>query len=232
MPLWKIKFLDVTKSTNEDAKNLISNSDDFVNTVICADKQTSGKGRQGRIWHSPVGNIYASFIVKNEYTNFMSFVSAISIMDTLKEINLPAKITCKWPNDVLVDGKKISGILLEVHDDALIIGIGINVKAAPENAMYQTTAINDFGIKLGVKEILEILAKNLYNNIEIIKQEGFGKIRAKWLANAHNIGGQIQVNLVNEIIVGCFNGISEVGGLIVDTGTEHKTIMAGDVFYL
>ncbi len=229
---WKLLHFDDIPSTNELAKELVLKSEISYNSVIYADSQSSGKGRYDRKWHSPKGNLYCSFVVENKNPSCYSFVSALSVLDSFFELGLKKGTSCKWPNDVLIDGKKSSGILLEVCESALIIGIGINIISSFLNSKYETCSLSDYGIEISPQQLLEVLSNNLSSNIKILNDKGFALIREKWLNYAHNLDSQIEVTTINEKMVGIFKGISEQGALLLDTGKETKQIMAGDVFYL
>ncbi len=229
---WNRVYLKETASTNEDAKKLIDSENEYLNYVISAEQQTSGKGRYDRVWQSPVGNLYCSFIVENKDASYHSFVAAVATIETIREICPSIEISCKWPNDVLVEGAKISGILLEVYKDALIIGIGVNILSSPSSAHYKTACLRDFDCDISSEDLLAVLAGKLSENTSLLKNTGFETVRKKWVEFAHNIGKEIQVNLINESTKGIFKGISEQGALLIDTGDEIKKIMAGDVFYL
>jgi len=152
---WRIRNLDVTTSTNDDIRKA-AESGEPEGLVIIANRQTGGKGRHGRVWESPEGNLYCSVLLRPKNlpacAGFYSFVAALAVHALVSEYLRPMSspppgrgalpdITLKWPNDVLVNGKKISGILLEVADDALIVGIGLNIAHHPETALYPATSL-------------------------------------------------------------------------------------------
>lgn len=232
MKPWQFVFKKTTQSTNADAVNIVREGSDCAGTVVWAAEQTGGKGRYGRIWDSPKGNLYCSFIVPNSNTNFAGFACALAVVDTLKDQKLAAKVTCKWPNDVLADGKKVSGILLEVCEDMLIIGIGINLGSYPADAAYAAGCLADFGLAVEAEDFLGMLAVNLQRNLDLVDVKGFAPVRKKWFEYAHNLGCLIRVNLINESTSGIFTGISEQGALQLKTANGIRNIMAGDVFYL
>ncbi len=233
MQNWNLIALKQIDSTNEEAKRIIAKNQQIENSVVWAESQTKGKGRLDRKWESPCGNLYCSFIVKNENAHLMGFTTAVAVIEAIKNyVEDENKVKSKWPNDVLVEGKKISGILLEVYENYLIIGVGINVNSHPENSSYPTTNLLETGENVRAYDVLESLSESLLDNINLLKNKGFVVIREKWLQYAYKIGEKIQVNLINESTKGTFKGISEQGALILQTNSEIRNIIAGDVFYL
>ena len=126
---WSVNKFDQVVSTNETAKSFP------IGSVIVASSQSGGKGRMGRCWMSPIGNLYLSAVI-GEYdiqTPLLAFVVAVSVVDALKDFN----VQLKWPNDVLLNDGKVAGILLERTENKIIIGIGVNIISNPtENVLY------------------------------------------------------------------------------------------------
>ena len=232
MQHWQLISKDITGSTNDDAKDVAI----MPGTLIWAHEQTGGRGRHDRHWHSPRGNLYCSFVIAKDMRkiNSMSFIASLAVIETLEQLGVASEINCKWPNDVLVGGKKMSGILLEGSDDKLIIGIGLNVEISPESAFYATTSLTAEGIVVEVDKVLEMLAENLYKLMKFLDIDGFAPIRAKWLDYAYKLGGKICVRAIDKELDGIFNGITPEGFLILEKEADkrHEIIMAGDVFYL
>src|SRR5882757_1244547 len=136
---------DKIGSTNDEARRMAAEGAPH-GTVVHADEQTSGRGRLAHTWFSPPGNLYVSVLLRTGQpvtrTAELSFLAALAVADTVEAL-LPrqTRAMLKWPNDVLVNGAKIAGILLENLDNATILGIGLNVLEAPSNAAYKTTTI-------------------------------------------------------------------------------------------
>ncbi|WP_341813355.1 biotin--[acetyl-CoA-carboxylase] ligase [Wolbachia endosymbiont (group B) of Germaria angustata] len=228
-------------STNKEALGLIEKGISNE-TVIIADKQTEGRGRTGKSWISPEGNLYASLIINQETDvsklTELTFVTALAVGNTLLSLNflnnqthcgvIPVSRTgmtrdpfindlnlqYKWPNDVLIDGKKISGILLEKKSNSnwLIIGIGINVNHAP---LPGTTCISNYG---GSVSNIDLLKKLIINFNKLRKQwlfDGFHAIREMWLKKAFKMNEQISVKLVDKLYEGIFADIDKSGKLVL-----------------
>ena len=230
---FRIRRLDSTPSTNDDAKRA-AEAGEAEGLVIHALSQTAGRGRHGRTWQSPEGNLYCSVLLRPANTqNFgqYSFVASLALADTVKSFLPDAVVTLKWPNDVLVGGKKISGILLESGDDYLVIGMGLNVLHHPDDALYPSTSLNAAGAgKPDINAILHTLLNRLWHWYETMQKSGFAAIRAAWLDNAQK--GRLTVRLPDGAVEGHFETIDEQGHLhlrLAD-GTE-RAIATGDVFF-
>ena len=165
---WQWQDFELVNSTNDTA---IENSPNFKGEhfIISAQMQTNARGRLGRTWQSLKGNLFASLgLPLNEIPlNTLPFILSLSLLKAIKSINPNINITLKWPNDVLIDGKKISGILIESTDYHTIAGIGVNIKTSPQNnhISYPATNLNDCNIKIDRYEFLQSFIKQLDSNI-------------------------------------------------------------------
>jgi BirA family biotin operon repressor/biotin-[acetyl-CoA-carboxylase] ligase len=135
----------------------------------------------------------------------------------------------KWPNDVLVSGAKIAGILLEQADDAVVMGIGLNVLEAPTNAAYKTTTIVANGGIASVDGARDILLASLGRYLTVWRTDGFAPIREQWLGRSYPIGAAIRANAEGQPIAGHFAGLDVDGALLLDTPQGRRRIVAGDV---
>ncbi|HAX90684.1 MAG TPA: biotin--[acetyl-CoA-carboxylase] ligase [Rhodospirillaceae bacterium] len=236
---FRIETLDSTNSTNLVAKEA-AESGEHEGLVVHALSQTAGKGRLGRTWESPEGNLYVSVLLRPrcalQQAVYYSFVAAMAVYDTVLAPKPDACIQLKWPNDVLVDGKKISGVLLETSPtqggllDWLVIGVGINVAHHPENALYPTTSLAALGVSPTVEETLQQFLLSLDHWRKTLLYDGFSPIRKAWLADAKM--GEAVVKTPSGDITGDFAGIDESGGLILRLANGQETVIqAGDVFF-
>ena len=235
--------LDTVDSTNEDAKRRIKGGA-LPGTVVWARQQTAGRGRRGRPWSSPPGNLYLSLAVqpKRPRTDAaqLSFLAGVVVAETVAA-HLPSecRITLKWPNDVLVEGAKVSGVLLEGENDPggeapwVIVGIGLNVESSPVDTLYPATHLErersdvcDLTVLCGV---LISRWADWYARWEAI---GFSIIRTAWLDRAHNFNGDIIAKLPNETIEGRFVDLDVNGELVLET-REGRTmkINAADIYF-
>jgi len=236
-----IKFEEID-STNEEAKRLIRSGVLSKSTVITSKTQALGHGRYGRSWVSEEGNLYTSIIIKLDSTldkaAQYSFIASIAVGETIRsQIDSKFKIEYKWPNDVLIDGKKVSGILLESLKDNnsnhwLIIGVGVNINNCPQLTDKEVVCLSD--VLIGSIDIYQFLNKLIYNfesQENLWKNQGFSCIRATWFKNAHRLGEEITVNLLNEKFKGKFEGINDNGELEVDVDGKKHFISSGEVFF-
>ena len=215
------------KSTNDTAKDY---TDNF--SVIVADKQTQGKGRRGKTWISPEGGLYTSIVITNpDLSNLgiYSLTAAVSLCEVI-----PAKAKIKWPNDVLIEGKKVSGILLETatNPSRLIIGIGININTFPKDNLlsYPATSLKNENITIAKDELLTSLLNQLAHNLALSPQQ----IIALWQKNAMGIGKNIKVTLAKDTLFGVFKGLDAKGNLILSTKNKEKpdkTIPCGEIYF-
>ena len=219
---WEIKQFNSLVSTNITAR------DYPAGTIVMAETQTGGRGRYGRVWQSPRGNLYVSFVfeanpVRDQY---LSFLTGLALAESLPEFS----VRLKWPNDILLDGKKVAGILLENCGDKMIVGIGVNLISNPtKNMLYPTTNLGGRLSPIGLVKRLIIQYEALF---DVLEKKGFKKIRARWLDLAVGVGETISVHLPNEEVVGVFEGISMEGTLLLKQGKTTRAITAGDVFLI
>nr|WP_294501250.1 biotin--[acetyl-CoA-carboxylase] ligase [uncultured Rhodopila sp.] len=220
-------------STNDEARRLAAEGAPH-GTVVHADEQSSGRGRLAHTWFSPPGNLYISIVLRTgqppSRTAELSFVTALAVADTVDTL-LPhqTRARLKWPNDVLVDGAKIAGILLEQVDEATIIGIGLNVLQAPANIAYKATTIVACGGIASVDGARDILLDHLGCHLEVWSRDGFGPVRDQWLERSYPIGATIRANSGGESVAGAFAGMDADGALLLDTPSGRRRIVAGDV---
>jgi len=201
-----------------------------------AEKQTGGRGRQGRAWESPVSNFYGSTLVRLRPTDppapTLALVTAVALEEAVR-VFLPAGATIKWPNDLLIDGAKLSGILLERAGDAIVIGIGVNLAHHPELPDRLTTSLAAQGAVVDAATFAEVLADSFARWLSRWRGEGLVTIRQRWLDRAHVKGTALTVRLPDGASVdGLFEGLSTEGALMLRTPAGIEQIHAGDVFLL
>jgi BirA family transcriptional regulator, biotin operon repressor / biotin---[acetyl-CoA-carboxylase] ligase len=223
-------------STSDEAKRL-AQEDAPEGTAIHADEQTAGRGRLSRSWFSPPGNLYISIILRPavppQQMPELSFVAALAVAETVATL-LPPRLrpTLKWPNDVLVEDAKISGILLEMEGTAAILGIGLNILEAPATARYQTTTIVAKGGIASVDSARDTLLERLGAFLTLWESKGFEAIRAAWMALSYPIGATIRINTSGTAQDGQFAGIDDTGALLLQTTAGLERILAGDASVL
>ena len=220
-------------STNKYAKEKIIEGIE-EETVIWAHRQTDGKGRRDNNWDSPEGNLYMSFIIKpnieRQHIGQLSFAASLAIANMLSDlIEGNQEVKVKWPNDVLVDKKKISGILVETDSNSewVVVGMGVNIAASPDEAI----SLYDIEVDISVKDFLERLILQFGLVVARIEQEGFEGVQKEWLDRAYRIGEEIVARLSHETVIGVFKGIDDNGilELELEDGSIRK-IASGEVF--
>ena len=205
-------------------------------------EQSAGRGRRGREWVSRQGNLFASLLYGIDCdlgtASQLSFVTALAVRDTVADIlQSSGHVQCKWPNDILVGAKKISGILLETAGQGgatpshVIIGIGINVKHHPSRSQYPATNLKHENAETELEQVMESLMVSMDHWISRWKDHGFGLIRKVWKDNAMGLGEEIIVRLPDGELRGRFVDLDENGALILAVGNERRHITAGDVFF-
>ena len=211
-------------------------------TVVLAGSQTAGRGRYGRQWESPRGNLYASYVfrpaVLPRQAAQIGYVAAVAVHDTVGELTgKPSAVACKWPNDVLVDDRKISGILPESsigadgHLEWIVLGIGLNIVSAPVDAIRPTTSLAAQGAGgLEAGAVLAALSRALDGWMLRWLDDGFASIREAWLGRAWPAGREVRVILPDRSIEGRFNSLDPEGALILDTASGQETVHSGEVF--
>lgn len=230
---WNLIFKKETVSTNEDVKFLPAGSD---KTAVCAGIQTGGRGRMGRRWVSPEGNLYVSLCFELgtlRTAEIYSFLSAVALAGALEQVCPKIGVECKWPNDLLINGKKVSGILLETDGvGRLIVGIGVNVIPVPAGQMlYPVTSLSDCGYDATKEKVLEALLQQFDFWRDRLEKEGKKAVLDAWLKRAYGIGQKIAVNLPDKRLEGTFDGLDNDGRLLLNKDGETIKITAGDVFF-
>jgi BirA family biotin operon repressor/biotin-[acetyl-CoA-carboxylase] ligase len=207
-------------------------------TVIQSLSQAKGRGRQGREWHSPIGNLYMSALLRPECeaarAGQMSFVAGLAVSAAIDSFIEKGHIkTLKWPNDVMIDGKKCAGILIESVlgpdsvVDALVVGIGVNILAPPDGAI-------GLGQVCGGKPVpVHVFRDKVLEQLESVylqwKRQGFSPIRTRWLKQAHAMGEVITARFAREEAQGIFKGIDEKGALLLEVAGQTKSIAAAEI---
>ncbi len=236
---------DVLDSTNEEAKRLAGGGASH-GAVIWAKKQTAGRGRMGREWVSPEGNLYVSVLLSPDKDlatcSQLSFVTAVAVAETLDVIvSDDAAISCKWPNDILYDGKKLGGILLEsfttpdVKKDKqwVVVGVGINIDHFPEHVMFPATCLRDAGVEIiSAKIVLSRFIYNFIHRYDAWAKKGFKEVQKEWISRAYRLGHPTEVMVGDKQLKGIFDGIDSAGRLLLKQESGAVTgISAGDVFF-
>ncbi|MFZ5703807.1 MAG: biotin--[acetyl-CoA-carboxylase] ligase [Pseudomonadota bacterium] len=232
-----IRHIAETGSTNADAAAL-ARAGAPEGSWIRADAQTGGRGRQGRPWVSPPGNFYGSTFVRrlsgDPPPSSLAFVAAVALDALLQAWTGPERLSIKWPNDLLVDGAKLSGILLEGADDAVVVGIGVNLAHHPLGLDRATTSLAGLGLAPpSPADFAEELASSFAAWLGRWRGEGLPAILDRWQSRAHPIGTALRVQAPDGAVEGLFDGLSPEGALKLRCPDGHvHQVHAGDVFLL
>jgi BirA family biotin operon repressor/biotin-[acetyl-CoA-carboxylase] ligase len=233
---YALKSFDAIDSTNEEARRLAAMGERGPLWIEAA-RQTAGRGRRGRSWESPAGNLAATLLIAPGKPAAecaqLSFVAAVAAVDAVASFAGNAEVKAKWPNDVLADGRKLAGILLESQGDWLAMGVGINLAHFPPDTEFPATSLAALGVPAPDRhDALTQLAAQFAKWYETWRGQGFGPIREAWLARAAGLGKRIRARLAQGEHVGVFEGIDETGALILrEDGGKTRTVSAGEVFF-
>lgn len=204
---------------------------------LIAKRQTAGRGRRGRAWASLEGNLLATYLGPNDRAPadvaLLGFAAALAIADALDaELGAP-RTTLKWPNDVMLDGAKAAGILLDNGGVWLALAFGVNLASSPQQIDQPTTSLAE---ALGDRApeplaFFERLRPQLNRWVHSLEQKGFQPLREAWLARAHGLGSLARVALGEQTVEGRLTGLSSRGELELDTASGRRLIAAGDVIF-
>jgi len=236
--------LDSVDSTNAEARRraVLGEEETPDGTLIWTKEQTKGRGRRGRTWFSPPGNLYCSLVLRPdvpvERAGEFSFIAALALFDTLGTIGEAGhQVKLKWPNDILLNDKKVAGLLLETETtgsdvpDWIILGLGLNVAIFPGDTEFPATSFRAEGWGATEIDALESFCRHFLKWTNIWLTDGFAPIRKNWLWWCHGKGGAIEVRLENETLSGVFEDLDDSGALVLKTEDGERHITAGDVFF-
>jgi BirA family transcriptional regulator, biotin operon repressor / biotin---[acetyl-CoA-carboxylase] ligase len=250
---YRLAGFDAVGSTSTEAANA-ARAGDVGDVWFAALQQTAGRGRRGRPWETPHGNLAASLLVVPDcdpaITATLGFVAGVALSDALRRevpgvrVGLDGadgagvRVALKWPNDVLADGSKLAGILLEAHARpdgrmAVVIGFGVNVVAAPEGLPYPATSLAALGAGLEAEPLFAALSDAWVDAVEVWDSgRGVAQILSLWRAAAAGIGAEVAVRRDGDVLRGIFETIDDTGRLIVrGKDNSRVAITAGDVHF-
>ena len=237
---YRVETFDSLASTNDEAMARLK-AGDPGGLFITAVTQTGGRGRQGRHWMSPPGNLYATLALADPahlaVAPQIGFVAGVALASTLRHLlGGDQRIKIKWPNDILFDGAKLAGILLESATISggrigCVIGFGVNCLSHPTGLPYRAINISAVAHRIDAAAVLIALATELGRQLTIWDRgRGFALIRSSWLAHAAGLGEHIDVAIPQIVRHGCFEGIDPAGRLMLATADGLILVDAGDVF--
>jgi len=227
-------------STNDELRRL-AREGAGEGLVVIAGQQTAGRGRRGRAWISPPGNLYSSTLIRPDcavaVAAQLGFVAALGVTGAIGELAPGIDLRCKWPNDVLADGKKISGILLETEmvagdkPDFVILGVGVNLASSPRDTPYPATSLAEEGVAgIAPAVMVTTFIRHFSGWLAAWRRDGFAPVRDAWLARAMGLGETIQVRLERDTLHGRFVDMDNDGALLLDMPSGSRRVAAGEVF--
>ncbi|MGE4064640.1 MAG: biotin--[acetyl-CoA-carboxylase] ligase [Rhodospirillaceae bacterium] len=243
---WRTMEFDELDSTNAALKRITEQGGEVEEgLLVWARTQTGGRGRSGRAWVSPPGNVYASFLIKApdaaRNAPEVGFLAALAVRDAILDLPrhnaAPPALSLKWPNDVLMDGKKVSGILPELVTDPdgrtwVIVGIGINlIPVDLADPLYPVGALSEAHVDTRPAHALTILGRELAKWLDIWRTGGFSVVREAWRAAGPQDGAPLSVRLPEGAVTGTYAGLDEDGALLLDGPTGRRRLLAGDVMF-
>ncbi|TVR09882.1 MAG: biotin--[acetyl-CoA-carboxylase] ligase [Salinarimonadaceae bacterium] len=237
---------DETGSTNDDAVAALAGGD-TGRLWITARSQASGRGRHGRSWASPPGNLYASLLLvepcEQRHAAQFGYLIGLALHDAFCAIapGYAGRVRLKWPNDVLVDRAKIAGLLLEGHHTrggrfALIAGIGVNIAFTPADTPYPAAKLADLRADADPEGLFEALSRAFALRFEAWNettddQVALGALREEWLSRAYGLDAEVTIRPPSGERRGRFVGLDGEGRLLLATEWGVETIDAGDLFF-
>jgi len=224
-------------STNSEALRLIASGDAGEGTVVVAERQTTGRGRRSAVWESPTGNLYFSIVTKvpnQRIAGQLAYVASLAICEVVVRHTGPnAAISCKWPNDLLLKGKKLSGILIEALNEFSVVGVGLNLSNTPSAVAEKAISLADVDLLLDRSNILSDLLHSFDHWVNSWRTNGFLVIKDRWLAVAHGIGDPIVARFPDGTEEqGVFQGIDGAGALVLErVDGSVRMIAAAEIFF-
>lgn len=232
---------DEVGSTMEEARRALHQGDPGQLWIV-ARSQNAGRGRHGRQWSSPPGNLYASLLLVNPCEPALApqlgFVAGLALHDAAARVTGLAapRLALKWPNDLLVDGAKCSGLLLEGESGAgrfaVIAGLGINIASCAEGTPYPASFLRAHRPDVTIEATLAALAEAFAERFAIWQRPGgFGPTRQAWLERAAFLGQTITIRPPSGAVTGVFSGLDPAGRLLLETPGGTRAFDAGDLFF-
>lgn len=237
-PGYRLQRHDSLPSTMDEARRAAEAGEPEV-LAVWAGEQTAGRGRQGRGWSSPPGNLYLTLLLRPEGPPPVGvqygFLAGLALAEALSQSVAAERIRLKWPNDVMLDGAKMAGILLESRAmgerlDWLLIGMGVNLASAPADTPYRAAFLAESGVELAPGLLLERLLARLAAWRERLAAHGFAAVRQAWLARAYGLGRPLTARLPQGEVAGRFEDLDADGALVLlSADGARRRVTAADV---
>ena len=239
-PPFHLIAYETVGSTSDEAKRL-AREGAAEGLIVWAKVQTAGRGRRGRTWVSPPGNLHMSLVLRPRCRPAtaaqLGFVAALAVADAIGDLALAVALQCKWPNDLLANGKKLAGILLETemvagdNPDFVVLGIGVNLMSSPHDTPYPATSLAEEGAPgITPSTVIEAFTSRFAVWLARWRDDGFAPIRDAWLMRAIGLGEPIQVRLERDTLAGRFLDLDNDGALLLGIPGGSRRIAAGEIF--
>ncbi len=219
----KLHYFDTISSTNDYAKTLLYEAPE--GTVVLADEQTDARGRHGTSWYSPPGGLWMSVLLQPEKTTLLSIAAGVAVCSSLHTFGITPGL--KWPNDIIMNRKKIGGILTEIIDDNVIVGIGVNlnIRSFPQDLRDIASSVFLQTKKhLDKKMVFDLVCREFDEYYGMLKQNQDRDILSKWRDYTVLLGQQVTIQTGDLTVAGKVLDIGTNGALIVmrsDGQIEH-----------
>lgn len=244
MIAFRVETLPAVGSTNDIVREQAA-AGAAEGLVVCAREQLAGRGRHGRVWTSPPGNLYASLLFRPARplaeAATLSLVIGLSLADAIEAVagperGLELQLRLKWPNDVLAGEAKIAGILLENvaatgEGPAIVAGLGVNIGVAPEGLPYPATTLAALGVEVTPEALLERLLARVAPDYALWQADGFTALRDRWLARARGLGEPAGVRVGERTVSGRFVDVDAAGHLVLEGPNGRLALNAGELFF-
>lgn len=221
---------ETLESTNAYARDLLAHNEINEGEVILADSQSNGYGRKKDTWDSPLGNIYCTMILDPKAHGIevarypeLAFVSGVALLKAVQSLVPDLDVKLKWPNDLIINQRKLAGIVIEVENEKVALGIGMNVFAVPHVLDQPTTILSEYKSDLPeLSDVFHVLLKYVWHTYDAWLKEGFNPIREEWIKRAYQLGNMIE----RDGKKGTFKGIDINGAMILNADDKEIKILS------
>lgn len=204
--------------------------------AILARRQTAGRGTKGRVWIAPPGNLSFSLLLRPSDVasclEVLPFLTSIAVYEAIHAIAPSCELLLKWPNDVLLSGDKVSGILIDSSSGPeawIIIGIGVNIKSSPHISGRRLACLSQLGVSPAPEALAKLIMEHLSAGLAAFASSGADFVRGAWLSRAHKKGVRLAVMTADEYIEGFFYGLGPGGQLLLMTeGNKVRSFLSGE----
>ena len=236
---WRLKIHEVLPSTSDLCRTLAA-AGEPEGLAVLARRQTQGRGSRGRNWESPVGNFFFSVLLRPRErardAGQWSLLAGVALADALGPLLPdPSRLRLKWPNDILLDGRKLAGVLVDSAAGAdggvewLVVGLGVNLAVAPSVPGRAVVALAEVAPPPVPEAFAGAVLDSLAHWGRVRSADGFAPIRAAWLARAPSLGSHVTLRVGEQRIAGGFAGLADDGSLLLDNGNRVHAFSTGEV---